>query len=122
MSPADQTKTVEIFIEKVLNIGLITTNFRFIHFSPQLWFIRLGDRIIPRSILAMDDQGAFIARAFECLGLEQRSVTVENTSRLDLVHTLGSPKVTAFVRSFYALDFDFFATDPLFDHLIRLPA
>ena len=47
MSHADQITAIEAFIEKILNIGVITTNFRFIHFSPQVWFIRLGDRNIP---------------------------------------------------------------------------
>jgi hypothetical protein len=121
MSRADQIKTIEAFIERVLNVGLITTNFRFIHFSPQLWFIRLGDRTIPGCILPMDDRDAFITRAFEYLELEPRSVRRENPSRLELVHTLASSKVTAFVRDFYALDFEFFAADPKLQHLVDIP-
>jgi hypothetical protein len=121
MPAADQTRTIEAFIAKALNIALITTNFRFIHFSPQLWFIRLGDRDVPRNVLAMDDRGMFISRAFECLGLEPGDMTLENPSQLDLLHTLASPKVAGFVRDFYAPDFEFFAAVPQLAHLVSLP-
>ena len=69
----------------------------------------------------MDDRDAFIARAFEYLDLEPRSVRRENPSRLDLRHTLASPKVAAFVRNFYALDFEFFAADPELQPLVDIP-
>jgi hypothetical protein len=69
----------------------------------------------------MDDRDAFITHTFEYLDLEPRSVRRENPSRLDLVHTLASPKVAAFVRNFYALDFEFFAADPVLQHLVDIP-
>ena len=121
LSHADQVRVIEAFIDKILNIGVITTNFRFIHFSSQVWFIRLGDRKIPTCALPMDDQGAFIGRALEFLGLEQQSVRRENPSGLDLAHVIASAKISAFVRDFYAPDFEFFTADSELRHLGGMP-
>ena len=121
LSAADQIKVVEHFINHTLNTGSIITDYRFIHFSPQTWFIRLGDRRIPGSVLAMDDQGTFIQRAFECLGLSPRNVMVENRSGANLSHVLTSTKIKEFVRRFHALDFEFLAADPALRDLTRVP-
>ena len=69
----------------------------------------------------MDDRGAFIGRALEFLGLEQKSMKLENPSRLDLAHVLASPKVSTFVRDFYAPDLEFFMADPELRHLACMP-
>lgn len=119
-SPEEQIRAVEMFIE-TLDIRLIRSDWRYVHFSPQLWFIRLGNRQIPRHVLAVGDTGAFMTRAFECLGLDAEDVGRHNVARLNLKHALTSPKVAGFVRQFYALDFDFFGADPTLAHLTAPP-
>ena len=118
---AGQVKLVEHFIEETLTIGAITTDYRFIHFSPQTWFIVLGGRRVPGHVLAMDDQGEFAARAFACLGLPPRPLAIENRSRGTLAAVFQSEKIRDFVRRFYAMDFECFAADPDLRDLTRLP-
>ena len=38
MTPLQRSQTVEVFIAKILNISRIITDWRFIHFSPQIWY------------------------------------------------------------------------------------
>jgi hypothetical protein len=47
MSPEQRVWVVEAFVRQGLTIARITTDWRFIHFSPQLWYLRLGDRRTP---------------------------------------------------------------------------
>ena len=121
MSPEQQVRAIEIFIEQGIRVDQITTNYRFVHFSPQLWFIRLGDTQIPGNVLPMTDGGDFMASVFSCLGLPPREVPKVNTSRLDLTHVLTSPKIANFVREFYAMDFWYLAGNPTLRHLTRPP-
>ena len=122
LSPPDQMRVIEAFVEKILNIGVITTNFRFIHFSPQVWFIRLGNTKVPTRTLPMDDRGAFIGRALEFLGLEQKSMKLENPSRLDLAHVLRLAKGQHIrARFLRPKDLEFFMADPELRHLACMP-
>lgn len=119
-SPELQLQAVEALVD-FLNMRLITSDCLYVHLSPQLWFIRLGDRQIPSAILPIDESGTFMDRAFDCLGLARQAVKRRNVSRLNLAHTLASPKVADFVRQLYAMDFEFFAADPALRHLTELP-
>jgi len=121
MSREQQIRAIEIFVEQGLLIGRITTNFRFVHFSPQLWFIRLGDRQVPGNVVPMDDSGDCMDLVFSCLGLPRLEVPKVNSSRIDLTHVLTSPRVAAFVRDFYAMDFWYLASVPALRHLTRPP-
>jgi Sulfotransferase family len=47
MLPEQRVWVVEAFVRQDLTIARITTDWRFIHFSPQLWYLRLGDRRTP---------------------------------------------------------------------------
>ncbi len=59
MDAAQRISTIEAFIHNELTIAHITIDRRFIHFSPQLWYLSLGKHIIPRHIIAMRDDQNF---------------------------------------------------------------
>jgi hypothetical protein len=120
-SPGDQINLIEGFVEHVLTVARIIADPRFIHFSPQLWFIQLGEQKIPKITIPMDDNPAFIEQALDGLGIPHVPVTARNLSRVDLAHVLASPKVARFVRTFYEIDMDCFAADPVLAHLTVAP-
>lgn len=112
MAPPQRVQVVEAFIRQMLAIARITTDWRFIHFSPQLWFLRLGDRVVPRHIIPMRGDGAFAREALSVLGLPELEMPHHNPSPVDLRPALASPVVQDFVRTFYADDFAFLRADP----------
>lgn len=111
MTPEQRTAVVEAFISQVLTIARITTDWRFIHFSPQLWFLRLGTRIVPRHIIPMLANGNFAREALAALGLPDLAMPHHNRSPVDLRPALASPAVRGFVQTFYADDFAFLRAD-----------
>lgn len=111
MSPRQRVEVVEAFIRQGLSIARITTDWRFIHFSPQFWYLRLGDRAIPRHVIPMGSDDAFAREALSVLGLPDLPVPRHNPSPIDLTPALASPIVTGFVREFYADDFAYFRAD-----------
>jgi len=108
LTPADQVRVVEQFVEQLLNVGNITTRWQLVHFSPQLWQILIGERIVPRAIIPMIEGDDYFGRAFAALGVPGVPVPWHNRSPGRLLHLLESPKVDGFVREFYALDLAFF--------------
>lgn len=112
MTPEQRVQVVEAFIQQTLTIACITTDWRFIHFSPQLWFLRLGLRTIPRHIIPMREDGAFAQQAFAALGLPALPMPHHNPSPVDLRPALASPLVSGFIRDFYADDLAFLRDDP----------
>jgi len=114
MAPALRVAVCEQFIAKLLHISRITTDWRFVHFSPQLWFLRLGDRVVPRHIVPMGEGSKFARAGLRALGLPKRDIAWINPSPVDLAPVLASPVVGKFVQDFYADDFAFFrAAKPL---------
>ena len=113
MTPDQRVEVVEALVRKVLTIANITTDWRFIHFSPQLWYLRLGDRTIPRHIIPMHSDGAFTRQALSLLGLPALPVSRHNPSPVDLTPALASPVVSGFVRTFYADDIAYLTTLPI---------
>jgi hypothetical protein len=105
MTPAQRVEVVEAFIRQGLTIARITTDWRYIHFSPQLWYLRFGDRTIPRHIIPIGADGAFAREALAVLGLPELPMPHRNPSPVDLKAALASPVVTEFVHAFYADDF-----------------
>lgn len=111
MAPQRRVEVVEALIQKVLTVANIMTNWRFIHFSPQLWFLRLGERTIPRHVIPMRNDDAFMREALAVLGLPDLAMPHHNPSPIDLTPALASPVVEKFVREFYADDFAFLRAD-----------
>ena len=119
LPPEQQLLIVQTLAEKSLRLEMLRTDHRFVHFSPQVWFIQSGGFRLPGAIVPMDNHGGFIARGLESLGLPPCAVPHDNRSRFDLTHVLTSPKIRAFVRAFYAEDFAFLAADPALAHLAQ---
>jgi hypothetical protein len=120
--PTDQQITViEAFLRQVLTVAGITTNWRFIHFSPQLWFLCLGNRTIPRHIIPIEQGDGFMRRALSLLGLPELPIEHNNPSPIDLAAILASPVISGFVREFYADDFAYFRSDPALADLATEP-
>ena len=117
LPPEQQRLVIETFIGKALHPTTLRASHRFIHFSPQAWFLQSGALRLPVDIVPMDDHGRFIARGLQSLGLPPCPVPHNNRSRLDLTHVLSSPTIRAFVQDFYAEDFAFLAADPTLAHL-----
>jgi tetratricopeptide (TPR) repeat protein len=117
LPPEQQVLIIETLAEKFLRFEMLRTDHRFVHFSPQVWFIQSGEFRLPGDIVPMDDHGGFIARGLESLGRPPCAVPHDNRSRFDLTHVLTSPRIRAFVREFYAEDFAFLAADPALAHL-----
>ena len=112
---------VEEFIQKALNIARITTDWRFIHFSPQIWYLKIGDRKVPRHIIPMSKGNSFMSEACVALGLPQLEVPWHNPSPVDLTPALESPVVTKFIREFYAADLQFFRNESGLSELAKPP-
>jgi len=111
MTPEQRVEVVEAFIQQGLTIARILTDWRFIHFSPQLWYLRFGDRTIPRHTIPMGSDDAFAREALSLLGLPDLPMPHRNPSPIDLTSALASPVVTGFVREFYAEDFAYLRAD-----------
>jgi hypothetical protein len=110
MTPQQRVDVVTAFIRRVLTIARITTDWRFIHFSPQIWYLRLGDRVIPRHVIPMGSDDSFVREALSALGLPDSPVPRHNPSTIDLTPALASPDVSGFIREFYADDFAYLRT------------
>lgn len=87
-----------------------------------IWFLKLGDRTIPRHIIPIGDDGTFLLRALAVLGLPNLHVPHHNPSPVDLTDVLESPAPVKFVQDFYAEDFEFFRADRRLAGLVDMPA
>jgi Sulfotransferase family len=119
---AEQARVVERFVETQLTIAHITTQWQFVHFSPQLWQIVIGEQIVPRAIIPMIEGTDYFGRAFAALRAPVAQVPWHNRSPTRLEHVLAAPKVDQFVRNFYALDLAFFEARPDLAPLARKAA
>ncbi len=121
MTPIARVAVVEALIEKAIHISRITTDWRFVHFSPQLWFLRLGDEVIPRHIIPIGGDAKFMTEALNVLGLPRLEIHHINPSPTDLSLALDSKIVLDFVEKFYADDFAFLRADERLAPLAELP-
>lgn len=121
MEPPQRAKVVEEFITKVLHVSQITTNWQFVHFSPQIWFLQFGDRIVPKHIVPMSTTSSFAHAGFAALGLPDLEMPCINPSPVDLSAALQSPIVKKFVAEFYADDFAFLGASPSLAQLLEAP-
>jgi hypothetical protein len=118
LSREEQTAMVTRFLDRELTIERITTDWTTIHFSPQIWFIRLGDHVVPRTILPLDTDGRIMPEAFSALGLLPADVGRTNPSPYDLRHLLSVRCVVSFIEEFYEQDFAFLRSNPTFAGLV----
>ncbi len=121
MDTLQRIGAIEAFILNELTIARITTDWRFIHFSPQLWYLRLGEHTIPRHIVAIRNGHDFIHQGLACLGLPALPVPHHNPSPVDLTGILASPVITGFIHEFYRDDLAYFAAAPALAPMLTTP-
>jgi hypothetical protein len=121
IAPEKRIEAVETFIRQTLTIASITTDWRFIHFSPQIWYLRLGNQFVPRHVIPMGRDDQFMQEALSCLDLPDLPAKRHNVSPSDLAPALSSPIVTNFVKRLYEEDFAYFRSDERFARLTVLP-
>jgi hypothetical protein len=117
MDNAQRIAVIEAFIQNALTIARIMTDWRFIHFSPQTWFLRFGERLVPRHVVAMRPGVPFMKEALTLLNLPELDLPHHNPSPIDLTAALASTIVTKCIKNLYAEDFAYFAATP---HLAAL--
>jgi len=119
-STNSQIKAVENFIRDDLTMRRIQTDFRYVHFSPQTWFINLGKTRKVRNVLPMRPDGRFSQQGFELLGVQPPTLKVLNTKSTDIEVLLRSNFVFAFVNDFYQQDFKLLNDDRELRPLVEL--
>jgi len=121
-APANQARLVEGLVAEVLRGQAIQADYRFVHFSPQLWHIQLGRRIVPRTIIPLLPGRDACGEACQALGISAVDRLWHNASAVHLSHVVERPVVARFIRTFYAQDLEFFAADPALARLCEPPA
>lgn len=86
----------------------IMTDFRYVHFSPQHWFVSLPGNDYPWTIVPISEEPHSILPGFDALGLPRAEPHRKNTALNPDCSFLGDPRLQSFVRGFYAADFDLF--------------
>jgi hypothetical protein len=115
--PAGLAGLVEAFLPEI-TMERILTDHRFVHFSPQLWFIRHDGRDLVRHVLPMGPA----REAFFRLGLEPAPVGWENPAPVDMAPALASRRLREFVETMYEADFEYLRADPRLEALAEAPA
>jgi hypothetical protein len=109
-----QRRLIHGLIETTLNHRLVISDARYVHFSPQKWFIFLGVRRIVGHVLPLFSSDEELVSAFDLLELPRVKVPTRNRSATPSFGRLYTPEVASFVDSFYRIDFEYFlATDHL---------
>jgi hypothetical protein len=116
VSPAGLGGLVEAFLPEI-TMERILSDHRFVHFSPQIWFIRHGERDMVRHVIPM---GA-VPEGFLRLGLEPAAVGWENLSPVDMMPALESSRLRQFIETLYETDFKYLRADPALAPLAVAP-
>lgn len=104
-SAAKQLLIVENFIDAQLTTDRIHADFRYVHFSPQSWFLNLGMERKVKHVLPILDDGKFGRHGLDILGLPAAPLKPRNVMEHDLSALLESKLIRAFVLGFYRRDF-----------------
>ncbi len=94
----------------------VISSHRYVHFSPQVWFIMHGDRQIVKHVYPIGGEEDALTSAFDILQIPREPVTVLNRAAADASKALFTKEIMEFVREFYAIDYEFIRAH---DHLAR---
>jgi len=98
-----------MLIQRLIRSGVIQSgvlaNYRYVHFSPQVWFTHLGQRRIVRQIVHIRPGNDDLAEGFAYLGLPYVKVPPVNVTRNVDWSAVASQEIKDFVRIFYAQDY-----------------
>jgi hypothetical protein len=106
----------QLLIHRLIRSGDIPSRVRcdpeFVHFSPQIWFTHLGELRLVRHLLPIASEQDNFSAAFALLGLPPAPPQAENRTPGANWRTVASPEIEAFVRDFYAQDYQLLETLP----------
>jgi hypothetical protein len=102
-SPEEQLEICEKTV-KNLKIRLILSDKAFVHFSPQHWYIMLGEERMIQHIIPMRKGSNFIGEALKILGAPNLPQKKLNTGKVAVSTLLESPVIRSFVEDFYGRD------------------
>lgn len=102
----------ESFIRDELTLARVQADHRFVHFSPQSWFLSLGPVRQVKHIIPLRADGQFGRLGLELLGLPATPVKLRNMMPTSLASFRHSAIIREFVMEFYRQDFQFFHADP----------
>ncbi len=124
MTPFDQLDTLEHFIETELKTTRVMHDHRFVHFSPQAWFIGTARHPVVRHLVPIarvPDQAVFEA-AYRTLQLPLTIIEDPDFGFRDQPdYLLRSQIVRRFIARFYSQDFEIFRSLPSLRHLAIEP-
>ena len=105
LSAPAQLEIVRSFICNELTLPCIQTDFRYVHFSPQSWYITLGPTRKAKHILPILADGRFGRHGLELLGLPATPLKPLNMTTASLSSLLNCNIIRSFVMDFYRQDF-----------------
>ena len=122
MTPPEQQNTIARFIDADLTMEKVIGNYRYVHFSPQVWYCMLGTRQVATTIVPLGSGGSGgLSAGFAALNVPEpprhpRANRRAGKSTDDLI----TPEIRTFVRGFYAADYELFQSRPELRALIRI--
>jgi len=121
MGPEALRLLVEQFLPEIA-VSRILSDPRFVHFSPQIWFIRHGARDMVRHIVPIGPEHGFMHHALHMLGLPAAPIGWENSTGYSMLHALASPRIVEFISQLYEQDIAYFRSQPRLSSLAEVPA
>jgi hypothetical protein len=105
MSTADLRRFILRFISDDLTLEKVINDYRYVHFSPQSWFIYLGnDKFVEQLFLIPNRWIAFDA-AFDFLEVPRTPMSGSNRRSYRKWKTVICDDLINFVQDFYAIDY-----------------
>jgi hypothetical protein len=100
------------FIRDELRMERVLGNARFVHFSPQTWYITLGGRRLVHQVLPIPSDATGWAEIFASLGVPAAPVGRSNRRGAPLRHLLRIEGILQWIEAFYKADFTWMRGDP----------
>ncbi|MDD2795026.1 MAG: sulfotransferase family 2 domain-containing protein [Acidocella sp.] len=111
LSASSQLKIAETFVSNELTLPRIQADFRYVHFSPQSWFLALGSTRKVKHVLPILADGHFGREGLERLGLATMPLKPLNMMTASLAPLLNSNIIRNFTMDFYHEDFQILYAD-----------
>lgn len=116
-----QLAAVHHVLDELIPARLIV-DFRYVHFSPQHWFICLPGEPPAWTVVPLSDDPESLLAGFDALGVPRGAAEQRNRTGLDYAHLLHDPRLLLFTIEFYKADFQLFRALGLPEALTALPA
>ncbi len=102
-TPEEQLEICEKTV-KGLTVRQILSDKVFVHFSPQHWYIMMGEERMIQHIIPMRKGSNFIGEALKILGAPNLPQKKLNAGKVAVETLLESPIIRSFVEDFYGRD------------------